>query len=134
MGTKQLLFIALGVIIASIAAVAGMQFFAANAVQSNRDAVILDLQRLAGKAQAYYKQGAVSGGGGKSFVGFKIPPTLKKNDNGTYTILYAQEKRMLISGVGVENAENGLSCGGNKVKITYQIIIRPHNYKIRKRF
>jgi len=134
MGTKQLLFIALGVIIAFIAVVAGMEFFAAKAVQSNRDAVILDLQRLAGSAQAYYKRGTVSGGGGKSFVGFKISPTLKKNDNGTYTILYTQEKRMLISGVGVENAETGLSWGGNKLKITYQIIIRENKYNIRKRF
>jgi len=111
-----------------------MEFFAAKVVQSNRDAVILDLQRLAGSAQAYYKQGTVSGGGGKSFVGFKIPSTLKNNDNGTYTILYTQKKRMLISAVGVENVENGLSCGGNKLEITYQVIIREDKYNIRKHF
>lgn len=124
MGNQQLLFIVLGVIAVSIAVLAGLDYFQSQAVDSNRDQVILDLNTLANMAQSYYKKSNQLGGGGGTFVGFKIPAELDTTAAGTFTLLNATSTRALIEGVG--NESSGVSGGGcteSVQKITYQISV-----------
>jgi len=55
-------------------------------VESNRDAIIIDLNNLAMRAYSYRtKLMAISGGQG-SYVGFVVPEIMKKNVNASYKI------------------------------------------------
>ena len=108
MGQQQLLLIVLGVIIVGIAIVVGINLFQNSAVDSNRSAVIQDLNTLATKAQAYYKKPASQGGGGNSFVGFAIPTGFGTTANGTYTINTAGTATTIVfKGVGNEKGDDG---------------------------
>jgi hypothetical protein len=84
MGQQQLLLIILGVIIVGIAIAVGLSLFSAQSVQSNRDAIINDMNNLA--AQAYqYKVRPTSMGGGQGFYGgFSIPSKMLTNENAIY--------------------------------------------------
>ncbi len=101
MGQQQLLLIVLGVIIVGIAIVVGINLFNANAVSSNRDAVIADLNNLAAFAHQYYIRPSAMGGGGNQFTGFTLPTGFSSNANGTYTIKTAGSATSIqFEGVG----------------------------------
>ena len=85
MGQQQLLLIVLGVIVVGIAVVVGINLFNANAVSSNRDGVVSDLNNLGAMAQQYYKKPASMGGGGNTFTGWTIATQLDTTANGYYT-------------------------------------------------
>lgn len=120
MGQQQLLLIVLGVIVVGIAIVAGINLFKASAVDSNRDAVIADLHHIAHLAQAYYKRPTAFGGGGNSFAGFSIPPTIASTANGTYTISTAgTATSIVLQGVGVEIGDNGSSGVSYRITVQY---------------
>ena len=132
MGNQQLLFIVLGVIVVSIAILAGLDYFQAKAVQNNRDQVILDLNTLANMAKTYYKKSNDLGGGGRSFVGFDIPEELKKTASGTFELLNTTSTRVLIEGVGNESSGAGAGCDNSTQKITYQISVTPTDVTLNK--
>ena len=85
MGQQQLLLIILGVIIVGIAIAVGLSLFSAQSVQSNRDAIINDLNNLAAQAYQYRIRPTSMAGGQGSYVGFTIPSKMQTNANGTYT-------------------------------------------------
>ena len=86
MGQQQLLLIVLGVIIVGIAIAVGISMFKSNAMSSNRDQLINDLNNLAAKAQQYYRKPVAMAGGGQSFLGFKLDSIDVVNGNGCYTL------------------------------------------------
>jgi len=103
MGQQQLLLIVLGVIVVGIAIVVGINLFNANAVSSNRDGVVSDLNNLAAMAQQYYKKPSSMGGGNNSFTGWSIPSGLDTTANGIYTISSTgNADSVVIQGVGTE--------------------------------
>ncbi len=113
MGQQQLLLIVLGVIVVGIAVVVGINLFNANAVSSNRDGVVSDLNNLGAMAQQHYKKPLSMGGGGNDFTaggpvgtGWLIPTQLDTTANGFYTAtkLAAQ---VTIVGTGTEQNDNG---------------------------
>ena len=88
MGQQQLLLIILGVIIVGIAIAVGISMFSSSSVQSNKDAIINDLNNLAANAYQFRIRPTTMGGGGGSYTGgsgFTIPTKLASNDNGTFT-------------------------------------------------
>jgi hypothetical protein len=108
MGQQQLLLIVLGVIVVGIAVVVGINLFNANAVSSNRDGVVSDLNNLGAMAQQFYKKPVSMGGGGNTFTGFALPTELDSTANGSYTagfVVAAQS--VTIVGYGTENGTNG---------------------------
>lgn len=119
-------------IFVSLAIVVGLDYFQSQAVESNRDGVILDLNTLANMAQTYYKKGGSLGGGGGSFVGFSIPNNLDTTASGTYRLLNATDTRALIQGVGVEKSGGGVGCSQISRNITYRISITPDETILRK--
>jgi hypothetical protein len=106
MGQQQLLLIVLGVIVVGIAVVVGINLFNANAVSSNRDGVVSDLNNLGAMAQQFYKKPTSMGGGGNTFTGWAIPGELDTTANGNYTPTIAAQT-VTIQGYGTENATNG---------------------------
>jgi hypothetical protein len=113
MGQQQLLLIVLGVIVVGIAVVVGINLFNANAVSSNRDAVVSDLNNLGAMAQQYYKKPISMGGGGNTFdgssatggVAWTIPPQLDTTANGTYTATVTKTD-VTIVGKGTETGND----------------------------
>jgi Tfp pilus assembly protein PilE len=130
MGQQQLFLLILVIILVGIAVVIGLDSFHSKAVQSNRDAVIIDLNYLASDAQAYYKKKLTYGGGDQSFMGYDIPAQLTTNDNGDYGIISTQSQKVTIEGIGKEK-EGTPGCGqtGN---ITYRIIVEPTKTTLQK--
>lgn len=112
MGQQQLLLIVLGVIVIGIAIVIGITLFSADAVSSNRDAVVSDLNNLGVKALQHYKKPTSMGGGGNTFTGWTLPQELDTTANGNYTITVAAQS-VTIRGYGTEKAPNG-----NKIQHT----------------
>ena len=108
MGTQQILMIVLSVIIVGVAVGVGITMFQNQAVNSNRQAVIADLNNFGAQAIAWYKLPKNMGGGGNgepgflgeggaptagllSYIGFVDPTSgagvnTYNNDNGTYTL------------------------------------------------
>jgi hypothetical protein len=84
MGQQQLLLIILGVIIVGIAIAVGLSLFSAQSIESNRDALINDINNLNAHAYQFYIRPTSMGGGGGTFVGYTIPAKMASNDNGTY--------------------------------------------------
>jgi len=106
MGQQQLLLIVLGVIVVGIAVVVGINLFNANAVSSNRDGVVSDLNNLGAMSQQFYKKPTSMGGGGNTFTGWTLPAELDTTANGNYTVT-VNAQSVTIQGYGTENAPNG---------------------------
>ncbi len=138
MGTQQILMIVLSVIIVGVAVGVGITMFQNQAVNSNRQAVLADLNNFGAQAIAWYKLPKNMGGGGNgdpgfgtssegvpptagllSYIGFVDPTTgegvnLYKNDNGEYTLTAAGNK-LTITGTGKEKV------GTTNVQATLEI-------------
>jgi hypothetical protein len=85
MGQQQLLLIILGVIIVGIAIAVGLSLFTAQSIQSNRDAIINDLNNLAAQAYQYRIRPTSMGGGQGDYSSFVIPTKMRTNENATYS-------------------------------------------------
>jgi len=107
MGQQQLLLIVLGVIVVGIAVVVGINLFNANAVSSNRDGVVSDLNNLGAMAQQFYKKPTSMGGGGNLFTGWTLPAELDTTANGIYVANPIGPQSVTINGYGTELAPNG---------------------------
>ena len=93
MGQQQLLLIILGVIIVGIAIAVGLSLFSAQSVQSNKDAMINDLNNIAAQAYQFRIRPGSMGGGQGSYDGstltpagdpFRLPAKMATNENATY--------------------------------------------------
>lgn len=92
MGQQQLLLIILGVIIVGIAIAVGLSMFSAQSVQSNKDAIINDLNNLAANAYQFRIRPSSMGGGQGSYANYTIPSKMKTNANGTYSATATADK------------------------------------------
>jgi hypothetical protein len=84
MGQQQLLLIILGVIIVGIAIAVGLSLFTAQSIQSNRDAIINDLNNLAAQAYQFRIRPVSMGGGQGDYSTYVIPTKMRTNENATY--------------------------------------------------
>lgn len=125
MGQQQLLLIVLGVIVVGIAVVVGINLFNANAVSSNRDGVVSDLNNLGAMAQQYYKKPTSMGGGGNTFTGWALPLELDTTANGAYNAGTPAAQSVTIQGYGTENGTNGS-------KINHQAVVGPSTITVTK--
>jgi hypothetical protein len=114
MGQQQLLLIVLGVIIVGIAVVVGINLFTANAVSSNRDGVVSDLNYIGANAMQYYRRPTAIGGGGYTFTNWTLPTEIDTTPNGTYSATVTAQS---ITVVGTGNEKNA----GTAIKHTATI-------------
>ncbi len=125
MGTQQILLIVLSVIIVGVAVAVGITMFATQATNSNRQALVGELQNFGAAAMQYYKTPASQGGGGGSgTVGFGANITAAKagvgiamgfaddgtltDDTGTFTLGYTSSTVITITGEGTEKTKAGV--------------------------
>ncbi|RPI05313.1 MAG: hypothetical protein EHM64_07045 [Ignavibacteriae bacterium] len=103
MGQQQLLLIILGVIIVGIAIAVGLSLFTAQSIQSNKDAIINDINNIAASAYQFrIRPTSMGGAGGATYAGFSIPVKMSSNENATYS-------------AGTGTAANITIIGGNAV-------------------
>ncbi len=121
MGQQQLLLIILGVIIVGIAIAVGLSMFSAQSVQSNKDAIINDLNNLAANAYQYRIRPSSMGGGNGKYTGYSIPGKLQTNANATYTWSVADPNVTFTGTSGQYSASvvATLSSDGNLGSWTY---------------
>jgi len=106
MGQQQLLLIILGVIIVGIAIAVGLSLFSAQSIQSNKDAMINDLNNIAANAYQYKVRPSSMGGGQGSYVGYSIPSKMSTNENGTYVASGQSATGVTITATSAANTTN----------------------------
>ena len=117
MGTQQILLIVLSVIIVGIAVAVGITMFNAQATNSNRQAVMSDMNNLASSCFAFYKTPASHGGAGSAgwvvlddlgnWLGYEWDGAACTTGNGVFTITITDSDHMTIVGVGTEIGNDG---------------------------
>ncbi len=117
MGTQQILLIVLSVIIVGVAVAVGIQMFNTQAVNSNRQAIVGDLQTLGAQVMQYYRTPTSQGGGGSSiavgeddalygFMGWA--DASDTTDTGVFSLTTIAATNVIeIVGVGTETGNNG---------------------------
>ena len=105
MGQQQLLLIILGVIIVGIAIAVGLSLFTAQSIQSNRDAIINDLNNLAAQAYQYRIRPTSMGGGQGDYSSFVIPTKMRTNENATYSSTPSQNS-IAFTAISAQNPTN----------------------------
>lgn len=128
MGQQQLLLVILASIVVGIAIAVGLNMFRASAIESARDAVAVDLEDLAIRAQAYYRKPRVLGGGDRTFtqpngqvIRINAIAASDSNANGRYFIDSARSTAQLLVIVG-----QGYEVVGN-FPIELEIQVTPDN-------
>ena len=105
MGKQQLFLFIVGVIIVGIAIAVGLSLFSAQSVQSNRDAIINDLNNLAAQAYQFRIRPSSMGGGQGDYTTFAIPTKMQTNENGTYTAA-PTTNTIVFTATSAQNASN----------------------------
>ena len=132
MGSQQVLLFGVGIVLVVTAVFVGIDYFVSQSIESNRDAVIIDLNAIANQAQQYYSKPVETGGGGRNFTGFQVASGYASNLNGTYTIVSTTVNRIVFEGVGTEYSDTQVGCSSSSEKATYQISVSPMESTIRK--
>jgi type II secretory pathway pseudopilin PulG len=106
MGQQQLLLIILGVIIVGIAIAVGLSLFSAQSIQSNKDAIINDLNNIAAQAYQYRIRPSSMAGGNGSYTGFTIPSKMASNANATYVSVATAGSTVTFTATSANNTAN----------------------------
>jgi hypothetical protein len=106
MGQQQLLLIILGVIIVGIAIAVGLSLFSAQSIQSNKDAIINDLNNIAAQAYQYRIRPSSMAGGNGSYTGFSIPQKMASNANAAYTCVPTAGSTVTFTATSANNTAN----------------------------
>jgi len=125
MGTQQILLIVLTVIIVGIAIAVGIAIFKAQAINSNRQAILSDLHLMSASIIAYFKTPATQGGGVYDiekicmYLGYQYYPAGDSlvTANGSYLFSYGMYGTLTIMGFGTEIGNDR----DNRVKATMTI-------------
>ena len=122
MGQQQLLLIILGVIIVGIAIAVGLSLFSAQSVQSNKDAIINDLNNIAAHAYQFRIRPSSMGGGNGAYTGYAIPVKMQTNSNATYASTPAANTVTIVA-TSAQNTTNTVTVvvdsNGNLGSWTY---------------
>ncbi len=108
MGTAQLLYITLGVIVTGLAIVVGMEMVSAYNQETNREQLINHSVQILTKAEEYYKKPVDLGGGGGTYEGFDLSESMLENDYGLFRIrINGNRKRINVNARGVTEGRDG---------------------------
>ncbi len=108
MGQQQLLLIILGVIIVGIAIAVGLSLFSAQSIQSNKDAIINDLNNIAAQAYQYKIRPSSMAGGNGSYTGYSIPTKMATNENANYAATPAANSVTVVA-TSIQNSTNTIT-------------------------
>jgi hypothetical protein len=116
MGQQQILLIVLGVIVVGLAIAVSLVLFRAHSIDEKRNLLMNEGSSLASSAMGYYKKPASLGGGGNSFVGWTIPPSMVTTATGRFTAT-AFSDSLVIIGTG-----NEVTTGTDSVKVKITVL------------
>ena len=116
MGTQQLLLIVVGVVVVVLMIFAGVGLMNSYYQTANRDQLISTMQDLGVMAQQYFKKPTEQGGGGESYLGWKLPRTFSKTESGTIRAT-VRTNRINFTATGTETGLNKRT----KVRITCRV-------------
>lgn len=85
MGQQQLLLILLGIILVGAAIVLALSLINAQSIQSNRAALINDLNHIAAHVYQYRIGAVTTGGNAHTYLGYSIPLKMASNGNGSFS-------------------------------------------------
>ena len=127
MGQTQLFLVILGMMLIGIAIYVGISLFSANTVEDSRNAIIVDLQNFAARANAYYWKPEAQGGGGKSFANITMAQVypMNENVNARYFIESAQNDQCIIDGVG-----KVVTTNGDSIRVRVKVTVQQHIVEI----
>lgn len=108
MGSQQLLLTVVGVIVIGLMIYAGYNIGNDYLENANRDQVISTLYDLGLLAQQHYKKDVSQGGGGGTYLGWKIPTAFISTPSGKFEEVVRPD-RVDLSGVGNTIGRNGSS-------------------------
>ena len=103
MGQQQLLLIVLGTIVVGTAVVVGINMFTIGAVNAERDALIMDVNRVAASAASYWRKPAALGGGARSFAGISDVTSFgfdSSNTNGNFAMSSVTTNQFVLTATG----------------------------------
>jgi hypothetical protein len=109
MGQQQLLLVILAVIIVGIAIAIGLSLFSAHSIQSNKDAMIDDLNNIAAHAYQFRMRPISMAGSAGTYTGYVIPKKLTSNPNGKYSCVVAPNE-ITLKAISVEDTTNSITC------------------------
>jgi hypothetical protein len=115
-GQQQILLIVLGVIIVGLAIAVSLQLFRAHSIDEKRNLLINEGSSLASAAMGYYKKPTSLGGGGNSFIGWTVPPSMTQTATGRF-IATAYSDSLVIIGTG-----NEVTTGTDSVKVKITVL------------
>jgi len=126
-GTQQILLIVVSVIIVGIAVAVAILMFNAQAMNSNRQAILSDMNLFASSAIAFYKSPSTHGGGGYTWVdedavgnwlGYDyVSGTGCSTGNGSFTLAISGDD-LTVVGVGTETGNDGSAGVSGQLVIT----------------
>lgn len=116
MGQQQLLLITLSVIVVGISIAIGIAMFSSNAIEQKRNEIINECTLIASEAQLYYRKPKALGGGGKSFIGWKIQKEYNSTEAGFFVQTSIRQEEVIITGTG-----NELVTDTDSVKIQVKV-------------
>ncbi len=119
MGQQQLLLIVLGVIIVGIAVVVGINVFTASSIEANKSALVADLQTIGSMSQQYYRKPTAMGGGGNTFTGWTVSPSLVKTANMSADLV------AVVAAQTIQLTATGTEDGSTGSKITVRMDFTP---------
>ena len=112
MGQQQLLLIMFAAIILGVAIAIGLSMLVSQSIQSNKDAIINDINIIASDAYQFRIRPTTMGGGGGAYdvskgaaAAYSIPPKMSSNTNATYTTPSVTANAISILGTN-SNAAN----------------------------
>jgi len=108
MGYHQKVLLISSLFIVGVGILLGIRKYQSAAVESNMNALMLDLMHISSKAQAYYFKPAYMNGGGRSFAGLTSDSQgliqlfgTTENENGTFQIICTNNDQSIIfQGIG----------------------------------
>jgi hypothetical protein len=116
MGQQQLLLIIIAAIVVGLAITVAINLFRAHSVDEKRDLLIDEGSSLATAAMGYYKKPSSLGGGGNSFVGWSVPPSMVTTATGRFSAT-AFDDSVVIIGTG-----NEVITGTDSIKVKITVL------------
>ena len=116
MGQQQILLIVLGVIIVGLAIAVSLELFRAHSIDEKRNLLINEGSSLASAAMGYYRKPTSLGGGGNSFIGWVMPPSMTQTATGRFSST-AFNDSLVIIGTG-----NEVVTGTDTIKVKITVL------------
>ncbi len=120
MGQQQLLLIVFGMIALAVAIALGNLLFEVHSESATKDSIISESMHIGTMAQQYFNKTKEMGGGNKSFIGWKISVHLDSTSSGTYTIINADDDKLILKGSPISDKDYDWVV---KTKVTKEEII-----------